>query len=489
MLKMDQIHAIRWKYHREGLSQREIARQLGCSRNTVKKYINHLEPVYRRKKKHSSPVRDEAEKVVARIINEWEGKTTEKQRVTGDRLHDELNSRDCKIGITTVREVFKERRREEAEVFIPLVHKPGDEAQIDFFEVTVDESGGRRKAWMFLMRLMYSKRDFAWLYDGCTQLAFLDGHVRAFEHFGGVPARCVYDNLGAAVKKVVLGGRELTDSMKSLSSHYLFEPCFARVGRGNDKGGVEARGKGIRYQALTPIPSGDSLKQIAEGLMERLEAKFRTAKADDMPLMQLFNAEKSVMAVLPLAAFPVQEVRTVSVNKCSLARVKGVTYSLPSTWARLQVTAYVKLETVEFRWQDRSFVQSRGRKGERCIRYIHYLRELAIKPQAVRQVATELVQELGEPYGRLWALLVKSHGDKEGAKILAKILGSIVENGALQVTDAINRALLAKRLHLPDFGVVISAPRRLASVPAGLEQITVETARATDFNRFLVAAR
>ena len=76
MLKMDQIHAIRWKYHREGLSQREIARQLGCSRNTVKKYINHLEPVYRRKKKHSSPVRDEAEKVVARIINEWEGKTT-----------------------------------------------------------------------------------------------------------------------------------------------------------------------------------------------------------------------------------------------------------------------------------------------------------------------------------------------------------------------------------------------------------------------------
>ena len=195
------------------------------------------------------------------------------------------------------------------------------------------------------------------------------------------------------------------------------------------------------------------------------------------------------MAVLPLAAFPVQEVRSVSVNKCSLVKVKGVTYSLPSTWARLQVTAYVKLDTVEFRWQDRSFVQSRGRKGERCIRYLHYLRELAIKPQAVRQVATELVQELGEPYGRLWALLVKSHGDKEGSKVLAKILGSIVENGASQVTDAINRALLVKRLHLPDFGAVISAPRRLASVPAGLEQITVETARATDFNRFLVAAR
>jgi transposase len=61
--------------------------------------------------------------------------------------------------------------------------------------------------------------------------------------------------LSAAVKKVVLGGRELTDQMKSLGNHYLFEPCFTRVGRGNDKGGVEARGKGIRYQSLTPTGS------------------------------------------------------------------------------------------------------------------------------------------------------------------------------------------------------------------------------------------
>lgn len=489
MLKMDLIQVIRWKYYQERLSQRQIAKEMGCSRNTVKKYIHQPEPEYRRKKKHAAPVREKAEKLVSTVLSEWQNKTTEKQRVTGDRLHEELNSRDCKVGITTVREIFRERRREEAEVFIPLVHRPGDEAQVDFFEVTVDQAGERRKVWMFLMRLMYSKRDFAWLYEGCTQLAFLDGHVRAFEHFGGVPARCVYDNLGAAVKKVVLGGRELTDSMKSLSNHYLFEPCFARVGRGNDKGGVEARGKGVRYQVLTPIPSGDSLAKIAEGLMERLETKFSTAKADGTLLTELFSAEKAMLKAAPAAPFPVQEVRVVSVNKCSLAKVKGVTYSLPSTWARLQVTAYIKLDTIEFRWRERSFAVERGRKGERCVRYLHYLGELAVKPQAVRQVATELVYELGEPYGRLWALLVKSHGDKEGAKVLAKILGAIVEHGAAQVTNAITIALASKRLFLPDFGVVATSPRRLISIPAGLEQFTIETARATDFNRLMAAAR
>jgi hypothetical protein len=49
---------------------------------------------------------------------------------------------------------LREIERREAEVFVPLVHRPGDEAQVDFFEVTVDVAGLRRKAWKFLVRLM-----------------------------------------------------------------------------------------------------------------------------------------------------------------------------------------------------------------------------------------------------------------------------------------------------------------------------------------------
>ena len=488
MLEMDLVHAIRWKFHKEGLSLREIAVQLGCSRNTVKKYISQAEPAYRRTKKHSAPICDKAERRIAALIEKWENDTTDKQRITGDRLHAELVTQGFQVGITTVRKIFHEHQRRKAEVFIPLVHRPGDEAQVDFFEVTVDEAGVRRKAWMFVMRLMFSKRDFAWLYDGCTQLAFLDGHVRAFEHFGAVPSRAIYDNLTAAVKKVVLGGRELTDSMKSLSNHYLFEPCFARVGRGDDKGGVEARGKGIRYQSLTPIPAGDSLAQISECLMEKLESRFAKRSAEDgTSFRELFQQEFALMRPLPMAVFPVEEPRVVSVSKCSVAKVKGVSYSLPSNWARLKVMAYVRLETVEFRWQDRRVLRERGRKGQRCIRYTDYLKELAVKPQAVRQVAAELVEELGEPYGRLWALLVNSHGDKEGARILAKILGAIVTNGVDQVTKGVTLALATKRLHLP--GLSLSEPRRFVPVPPALEQYVVETSRAADFDRLLMVAR
>lgn len=490
MFEMDPVHAIRWKFYQEGISQREIARQLKCSRNTVKKYVEQTKPAYRRTKKHAAPVRDKAERLVETIIAEWQDNTTEKQRITGDRLHAEVVARGCQVGITTVRKIFEERRRQKAEVFIPLIHRPGDEVQVDFFEVTVDVAGVRRKAWMFLMRLMYSKRDFAWLYDGCTQLAFLDGHVRAFAHFNRVPARAVYDNLSAAVKKIVLGRRELTRPMVSLSDHYLFEPCFARVGRGNDKGGVEARGKGVRYQNLTPIPAGDSLAHVSEGLMGRLDARFALAVSEDgTALPELFSQELPMMRPLPMTPFPVQETRPVSVSKCSLAKVKGVSYSLPSTWARLSVMAHVGLDTVEFTWQDRRVVRERGRKGQRCVHYTDYLKELAVKPQAVRQVAPELVAELGEPYGRLWALLVNSHGDKEGAKVLAKILGAIVTNGVDQVTKAVTLALATKRLHMPSIGLSLTDPRRFVPVPPALEQYVIETSRAADFDRLLAVAR
>ena len=71
-------------------------------------------------------------------------------------------------------------------------------AQVDFFEVTVEEAGHLCKAWKFLMRLMYSAYDYVWLYDRCDQLSFPDADGRAFTFFGGIPQRLAYDNLSAA---------------------------------------------------------------------------------------------------------------------------------------------------------------------------------------------------------------------------------------------------------------------------------------------------
>jgi transposase len=274
MLRMDQVHVVRHKILIEGQSIRSVSRQMGISRNTIRKYQKVSEPVRVVRQRKPSPVMEMIAPRVEEILAEWRDHTTAKQRITGTRIHRQLVEEGYEVGVTTVRNYLREKRRREAEVFVPLAHRPGEEAQVDFFDVTIEESGQRRKAWKFVMRLMYSGRDFVRLYNRCDQLSFLDAHVRAFCYLGGVPERIVYDNLSAAVKKIVGSERELTERFMALCSHYLFEPCFTRRGEGHDKGGVEARGKGIRLRHLTPIPKGETLSEISEVLLREVEIAF-----------------------------------------------------------------------------------------------------------------------------------------------------------------------------------------------------------------------
>ena len=300
---MEQVHVIRHKVLIEGQTQRRVAREMGLSRNTVKKYLEVSEPKRLELNPRSRPVLEEVKPRMDQLLEEWAGRVTAKQRLTGSRLHRELVQEGYQVGVTLVRDYLRDVKRRKAEVFIPLVHRPGDEAQVDFFEVTVDEAGTRRKAWQFLMRLMYSGRDFAWVYDRCDQLSFLDGHVQALEYFGKVPHRSIYDNLSPAVARVTFPRRRLTERFTALVSHYLFEPCFARVGEGHDKGGVEGRGNAVRLQHLTLIPQGKSLRELSEQLLGRLEQEARgKVNAEGKSVLERFGEELERMR--PLATGP-----------------------------------------------------------------------------------------------------------------------------------------------------------------------------------------
>ena len=215
---MDQVHVIRHKVLIDGRSRRSVAREMGVSRNTVRKYLRVSEPRRVEREPRARPVLEEVVPRLEELMELWLRRTTRKQRITGSRLHRQLREDGFEVGVTTVRGWLREWRRQRAEVYIPLVHRPGEEAQVDFFEVTVDEGGFRRKAWKFLLRMPFSGRDFVRIYDRCDQLAFLDGHVRALAYAGGVPARIVYDNLSSAVKRRVGVHRELTERFLALVS-------------------------------------------------------------------------------------------------------------------------------------------------------------------------------------------------------------------------------------------------------------------------------
>ena len=194
-----------------------------------------------------------------------------------------------------------------------------------------------------MLRLPYSGRDFVWIYDRCDQLSFLDGHVRAIEHFGGVPARFVYDNLTLAVKRRVGLQRELTDRFQALVSHYLFEPCFARPGEGHDKGSVESRGKAIRLGHLTPVPQGESLAEISAALLgdvDRVWSQRRRREA--IPPQEAWELESARLHPLPEVAFEARKTKLVQISRQAMIHVEASRYSVPSRWKMLDATAYMQ---------------------------------------------------------------------------------------------------------------------------------------------------
>lgn len=487
MLRMDQVTIIRYKKRSEGKSTRKIAQEMGISRNTVKKYLEISEPKRVETIPRPSPIRDHVAPRIDELLVEWKDQITPKQRITGSRIHQQLREEGYQVGISTVRYYLVEKRRQKQEVFIPLIHRAGDEAQVDFFEVVVEIKGVRKQVWKFVMRLMYAGWDFVWLYERCDQVAFLDGHVRAFAYFDGVPKRCIYDNLSAAVSKVLYPGRQLTARFQALISHYCFEPCFARVGVGHDKGGVESRGKAIRLQHMTPIPHGESLAEISKIILQNIETSLQ-AKQDrkGKAVSEKITEEREALGVLPADAFEPSRLQSVCINRRSVIRLEGSDYSVPSEWACLKAVAYVGVEQIRLICQDETLILPRQKRGEDCIRYQHYLREFAQKPQAVRQVAPELMGELGEPFQQLWELLEESHGGKQAGRVMAKVIQAILDHSLEEVSQSVKDCLKSERVDL--LPMLLPRSEQILPtnpVPEVLQDITIEQASASDYNHLL----
>ena len=477
---MDQVHVVRHKVLVEGQQIRRVAREMGIARNTVKRYLERPEPVRVESAARARPVWEKVGGRLQALLAESPRWTGGKQRLTATRLHAMLVAEGHDVGATSVKAAVAEWKRRRREVFVPLVYPAGDLAEVDFFEVLVDLSGTRTKVWMFLMRLMHSGRDFACLYARQDQPSFLDGHVRAFEHFGCVPQRIAYDNLKAAVAKHLVGSeRELASRFQALCSHYLFEACFCRPRTGHDKGGVESRGKAIRWQHLVPIPCGDDLDAMRAALLARLDAAHN---------MERFAADRAQSLPLADARFDACRVHAVGISQRSLASIEGALYSVPCTWAGLDVTARVGADDVTIVGPSGTITHARARFGKKVIDYRHYVRELAKKPQAVRQVAAELVRDLGPTFGAAWRELVDAHGPKQAARIFAKVLSHVETRGADAVAVTL-KAALAKGEPLLLALAPAAAPTALVgqeALPSNLRAVEVACGCAADYDAILL---
>jgi len=78
---------------------------------------------------------------------------------------------------------------------------------VDWYEATAELDGTRQVVQVFSLRSMASGAAYHRAYLRATQQAFLDGHEHAFAYFGGVFRVLRYDNLKAAVVRILRGSR------------------------------------------------------------------------------------------------------------------------------------------------------------------------------------------------------------------------------------------------------------------------------------------
>jgi transposase len=224
---------VRKAHFRDGKSKSQIARDLGMNRRTVAKLLEMAAdeaPQYHLKQAKSHPVLG----AYLEIIHHWlelDIQAPRKQRHTAQRMYDRLREEHGYGGsYSAVRDYLQQVRKKPKDVPLPLAFAPGEMAQVDWAEVTIQLAGVPTVVYLFGVTLNYSGGIYFEAFARANQEAFFQGHVNAFLFLGGVPLTMTYDNLKSAVQEILKGNKRTeNERFVAFRQAWLFPPrgCFA----------------------------------------------------------------------------------------------------------------------------------------------------------------------------------------------------------------------------------------------------------------------
>lgn len=428
----------------EGRSQRAVAREFGLSRETVRKMLQYaVPPGYQRQQPIKRPKLGPWLGVIDAILND-DKQRPPKQRHTSKRIFERLKEEHGFTGgYTIVKDYVRTATLRGQEMFVPLMH-PAGEAQVDFGEALVVIAGVEQKAHYLVRDLPQSDDCFVAAFPAETTEAFLEGHVHAFAHFGGVPTRILYDNTRIAVAKI-LGGeeRQRTRAFSELQSYYLFADKFGRPAKGNDKGKVEGLVGYARRNFMVPIPRVSSWQELNAHLEQQCQKRReRRLRGHSETIGERFERDRAALLPLPAAPYEACEKISTRVSSLSLVRYRSNDYSVPTQYGHRQV--WVKGYVHEVVIASGSEVIARHERNyEREVVVfdpLHYLALLEQKTRALDQAAPLAGWRLPESFVQLRRLLearLRKHGSREYVQVLRLLETFNIVEVTLAIEDAL----------------------------------------------------
>jgi transposase len=480
VVTVDDYGAIR-RAHRDGLSIRQIARQFGHSRRTVRHALVHADP-------HPEPLtRDRAapklgpfQAVIDRILVD-DQTAPPKQRHTAAQIYRRLrDENDYGGGYAQVQRYLRKHRRRHEETFIPLGHLPGRRLEADFGHIHVDFHDGRKLVPFLVTTWAYSNAPFVLALPFERTEAVLEGMAAAFEFFGAVPREVWWDN-PRTVATLILMGRERRCHPRyaALASHYVFEPHFCMPARGNEKPDAEGTVKAVQKRFATPVPRAADLDELNKFFRDRCEAeRERVVQSLFGPFTIKDRLAEDLAAATPLPVhrFDPCVIRpAVAVDKYQTVAFDGNRYSVPRAFAFQMVTVkgYVDRIAIAARGQVVATHARSLRKHEMILDPIHYLATLGRKPGALDHSPVFREWKLPAGFAEFRIELERVHGEMGGSRRFVRILQLLGEHPMSRVSRAIEAC---RRDQLSSAEAVIQRTQSLAAIEATNRDATASRA-------------
>jgi transposase len=312
-----------------GWGTKRIAAEMGCSRNTVRRYLRQdgWQP-------YRAPPRPGR-------LNEhahWLAERFRQHRGNCDVVRQELQRElGIAVSLRTVERAVAHLRREVLAQGIATVRfetPPGHQLQIDFGTVRVPVAEETLKVHLFVATLGYSRRTYVSVFLHERQSAWLHGLEGAFRHFGGLPRELLLDNARALVNDHDAQTREVSfnDRFHAFCRYWGVSPRACAPYRARTKGKDE---RGVGYVKRNAIAGHrfasleDLQAHLARWMREVADVRVH-GTTGEAPMARFEREERAALRPLPAKA-PFLQVRELTRRVHSDACVELDTnrYSVP----------------------------------------------------------------------------------------------------------------------------------------------------------------
>jgi transposase len=398
-----------------GRSIREISRDLGVHRKTIRDYRNLARAAGWLDQAELPTLAQMQAALTARLPEPTSGppSAAEVHREKILRLHAQgvearaiyqiLRDEDAfQGGYFCVYRFIRRFAAPSPKAFVRIETPPGEEAQVDFgyAGLIVDPATGqKRRAWVFVMVLSHSRHQFACLVFDQRIETWIACHVHAWEFFGGVVRRVVIDNLKAGVTKACFFDPEIQRAYREAAEHYGFAIAPCRVRTPEHKGKVEQGG--VHYVVRNAL-AGRHFRDLHEANEYLQHWCLHVAGTRDhgtlhqQPLRLFEASEKAALQALPAARYEPSVFKQVKLHPdCHVVFDKAY-YSAPHRFIGRTLWLRATRERVELYYEhERVATHPRSQEpGKRVSSLTHYppdkVAGLLVTPVRLKAEAAEV---------------------------------------------------------------------------------------------------